>query len=84
MFLQLGGEMLVSKKDIIAILDVKIQQSVSTKEFIQTFYGKGFVKHISEKGKEKSIVITNKNIYLSPISCATLKKRSMSKVSCEE
>lgn len=78
MFLHLGGDVVVSKKDIIAILDVRTMQAPVTKEFIEIAGDEGFIKSIYEKEKEKSFVITTRDIYMSPISCITLKKRSES------
>ena len=71
MFVHLGNDLMVPKKDIIAILDhnanVKIQgkssQSIVTR---------------SEKGKEKARVITAERVLLSTISSVTLKKRAES------
>lgn len=78
MFLHLGGDVMVLKKDIIAILDIKTKQSGATKEFLEIAKDEEFIKTIYAEEKEKSFVITNKEIYLSPISCNTLKKRSNS------
>lgn len=77
MFLHLGGDKIVPKKDIIAILDYKKGSSGITGEFLQIATDEGFVNNISEKDKEKSMVITSEKIYISPISCNTLKKRSI-------
>ncbi|MDD4767489.1 MAG: DUF370 domain-containing protein [Desulfotomaculaceae bacterium] len=76
MFLHLGRDVVVLKKDIIAILDVRTAQADATKEFIEIAGDEGFIKNIYKKDKEKSFVVTNNNIYVSPISCSTLKKRS--------
>lgn len=76
MFLHLGRDVVVLKKDIIAILDVRTAQADATKEFIEIAGDEGFIKNIYEKEKEKSFVVTTKDIYMSPISCSTLKKRS--------
>jgi hypothetical protein len=76
MFLHLGGDVMVLKKDIIAILDVKTKQSPATKEFLEIAKDEEFIKKISTDEKEKSFIITNKEIYFSPISCNTLKKRA--------
>lgn len=76
MFLHLGGDVVVLKKDIIAILDIRTKLSPVTKEFIEIAKDEGFIKNISEQNKEKSYVVTTKEIFLSPISCVTLKKRS--------
>ena len=76
MFLHLGGDVVVLKKDVIAILDVRTAQAAVTKEFIEIAGDEGFIKNIYEKDREKSFVVTNRDIYMSPISCSTLKKRS--------
>ncbi|MEW6063718.1 hypothetical protein P378_13810 [Desulforamulus profundi] len=76
MFLHLGGDVVVLKKDIIAILDARIKNSAITREFIEIAKDEGFIQPISNQEKEKSFVITSKEIYVSPISCTTLKKRS--------
>jgi len=76
MFLHLGGDVVVLKKDVIAILDIRTKLSPVTKEFIEIAKDEGFIKNISEQNKEKSYVVTTKEIFLSPISCVTLKKRS--------
>jgi hypothetical protein len=46
----------------------------STKEFLKTAQEEGFVQKIGEN--YVSIIITDKTIYLSPISSQTLKKRA--------
>ena len=76
MFLHLGGDVVVLKKDVIAILDIRTRQTAVTKEFIETARDEGFIKNIYDKDREKSFVVTTRDIYMSPISCSTLKKRS--------
>ena len=77
MLLHLGGDVVIPKKEIIAIIDIKNKsKSKSTEEFLQTADEEGFIKHVAAPGKEKSFIITNKYIYLSPISASTLKKRA--------
>lgn len=76
MFLHLGGDVVVLKKDVIAILDIRTAQAAVTKEFIEIARDEGFIKNIYEKDREKSFVVTTRDIYMSPISCSTLKKRS--------
>lgn len=78
MFLHLGGDVVVLKKDVIAILDIRTRLSPVTKEFIEIAKDEGFIKNISDHNKEKSYIVTTKEIFLSPISCTTLKKRSES------
>jgi len=76
MFLHLGGDVVVLKKDVIAILNIQTAKAATTKEFIEIARDEGFIKNIYEKDREKSFVVTTKDIYMSPISCSTLKKRS--------
>lgn len=76
MFLHLGGDVVVPKKDIIAILDHRTRVSPATREFLEISKDEGFIKKISQNDKEKSYIVTTKEIYISPISCITLRKRS--------
>ncbi len=76
MFLHLGADVVVLKKDIIAILDNRTRQAQVTKEFIEIARDEGFIKDIHEKEKQKSFIITTREIFMSPISCTTLKKRA--------
>jgi len=76
MFLHLGADVVVPKKDIIAILEINTISSPITKEFLEIAKDEGFIEYISENNKEKSYLIATDKIYFSPISCTTLKKRS--------
>ena len=77
MFIHLGGDVIVAKSDVIAIIDIKnAEEADATKEFLQVADDEGFIRSISEKGKEKSFVITSKHVYISPISSMTLFKRA--------
>jgi ribosomal protein S8 len=78
MFLHLGGDVVVPKKDIIAILNHRTKLSPATKEFLEISKDEGFIKKISPTDKDKSYIVTTKEIYISPISCITLRKRSES------
>lgn len=77
MFLHLGKDVIIPKKDIVAILDIRSQSSAITRELLDTARDEGFIVNVSELGKEKTYVITGNEIYLSPISCTTLKKRAL-------
>jgi hypothetical protein len=76
MFLHLGGDKIIPKKDIIAIIDYKKGNSNINRGFIKVVSEEGFVENISEKDKEKSYIITDDKVIISSISCNTLKKRS--------
>lgn len=79
MFLHLGNDVVIPLKDVIAIIDLhKDEKKLSTinQEFLQVAEEEGFIELVGEESKVKSFVITGKKIYLSPISSATLRKRS--------
>jgi ribosomal protein S8 len=80
MFIHLGGDIVISLKDVISIMDVESSNlSNTTKEFLSIAEDEGFIKKISEDDP-KSFILTEKNnqtiIYLSPISSVTLFKRA--------
>lgn len=80
MFMHLGGDVVISLKDIISIMDIESSSTSGvTKEFLKTAEDEGFIRRISEN-EEKSIILAEKDkktiIYLSPISSVTLHKRA--------
>lgn len=80
MFIHLGGDTVISLKDVISIMDIESSNlSNTTKEFLSISEDEGFIKKISED-EPKSFILTEKNnktiIYLSPISSVTLYKRA--------
>ena len=80
MFLHLGENVVVPIKDIIGIFDIETTMySSDTIQFLRMAEEDGFVERIT-KEKPKSFVIAEVNkkskIYLSPISSATLTKRT--------
>lgn len=77
MFLHIGGDVVVLKKDIIAIIDSETGLAgEATKEFLQSSKQEGNFKMVNKEEKVKSYIITEQEIYLSPISAFTLLKRS--------
>ncbi len=80
MFIHLGGDIVISLKDVISIMDIESSNlSNTTKEFLSIAEDEGFIQKISED-EPKSFILTEKNkrtiIYLSPISSVTLYKRA--------
>lgn len=76
MFLHVGADVVVSLKRVIAILDLRSSLSAeSTREFLKLLQGKRRVTDISG-GDAKSMVLTDSEVYLSPISSLTLMKRA--------
>lgn len=75
MFLHVGTDVVVSLKRVVAILDMKSAGSTeSTQEFLDYLKSQGKVTDISS-GDAKSLVLTDSEAFLSPISSLTLKKR---------
>jgi regulator of extracellular matrix RemA (YlzA/DUF370 family) len=76
MFLHLGGDFSTKLKNIIAIVNAENALGASTnREFLKTAEEEGFIQAI-DHDNVKSIIITDKKVYLSPISSHTLKKRA--------
>lgn len=75
MFLHLGAQVSIFDEDIIAILSMDtLDRSELTIEFLNFQKAKGRVLSVDRR-KPKSVVITPQNIYLSPISVSTLRRR---------
>lgn len=76
MFLHVGADVVVSLKKVIAILDLRTaREGVATREFIDLRHSEKVVFDISG-GDAKSLVLTEREVFLSPISSLTLKKRA--------
>ncbi len=80
MYLHLGQDVVVSLKNVIAILDMdNTTISRISKEFLKTAEEEGFVENVSDD-LPKSYVICEvdkkSKVYISPISSVTLLKRA--------
>ena len=75
MYLHLGSNCVVSAQDMIAIINLSFLESAEINERIERAREEKRLINISEKGKEKSLIISDKNVYISPISSTTLYKR---------
>lgn len=74
MYIHIGEDLNVRVKDVIAILDKEsVNSSSLVEEFLKCY--KGDLVNLS-KTQYKSIVITQTQVYLSPLASGTLKKRS--------
>lgn len=75
MYIHLGGEKVVSSRELVAIFDISIEKSSKiSKQFIANMLDSKQIVQISEE-EAKSIVVTEHTVYYSPISSSTLKKR---------
>lgn len=77
MFIHLGGDKIIRSSELIAIFDLSIEQnSKISKQFVAEAVKEKRVEVIGEE-ESKSLVVTVDKVYYSPISSATLKKRSV-------
>lgn len=84
MLLHIGGNISIEKKDIIAIYNLNTTKSIITDEFLKTWQDKKNAIEIEKGVKNKSMVILEDKIYLSPISSSTLHKRAAEIISFDE
>ncbi len=78
MFLHLGGDVSVLRKDIIGIFDIfSTYKSTISKEFMEVAEGEKTIIKVSLTEKNKSFILVGDKVYLSPISSGTLQKRSV-------
>ncbi|NLO89794.1 MAG: DUF370 domain-containing protein [Clostridia bacterium] len=76
MFIHIGGDVIIPKRELIAIINLNTTESSQiTKEFLQLAKVDGLIKETKKGGKFKSCVITDKGVYMSTISAGTLTKR---------
>lgn len=77
MYLHLGGDVLIKKDKVVAIIDLEIaSEGKINNKFLNNIKDNDKLIYISEPGKEKSLIISSENYFLSPISSTTLFKRS--------
>ncbi|GED34623.1 MULTISPECIES: extracellular matrix regulator RemB [Brevibacillus] len=74
MFIHIGGDTVVSTKEVISILDHQTMKSSKINKAFLNEKRKTVVDHSEEE--TKSYVITQDAIYCSPISSLTLKRRA--------
>ncbi len=76
MFIHLGGEKIIRASELIAIFDISIEQSSKiSKQYAAYYHKQDKVEKIGEEDT-KSLVVTTHQLYYSPISSTTLKKRA--------
>lgn len=77
MFLYLGGDVVVPVKEIVGIFDLRLRVSPVTREFLNVARDEGIFKVVVGDERAKSLVVTTREVYLSPVSCHTLKRRAL-------
>ena len=75
MYIHLGGERVISSRELVAIFDISIEASSKiSKQFVERMLATKKLVQIGEE-EAKSIVVTEHTVYYSPISSGTLRKR---------
>lgn len=79
-FLHLGGEMIIPKREVVAILNLDtVNGTPATREFLRARRDEGKTFQVADSSPAKSAVITTSGIYFSSIASITLYKRAYSK-----
>jgi len=85
LYLHLGGDVLIKKDEIVAIIDLDMTKlSHNNQIFLDKM--KNYYKnicYISEQGREKTLIVTRTDLFFSPISSITLFKRSFIEIGKE-
>ncbi len=77
MYIHLGNNYVISSKKIISMLNIIPPISNDLKDIIEIARMEKKLVNISEKGKEKTLVVCDDKVYISPISSNTLFKRAI-------
>lgn len=80
MYIHLGNNHIISAKNIVAILNLEPPVSEDIQDIMEIARSEKNLTNISEKGKEKSMIVCDDQVYLSPISSTTLYKRAFNYV----
>lgn len=75
MYIHLGNNVVISSKSLIAILNIEPPVGEDLQDIIHFVKEDKKTVNISNKGKEKALVLTDTKSYFSPISSTTLYKR---------
>lgn len=75
MYLHLGSDCMVKNSEIIAIFNLRDQQSGVYKDYVEKYKDRYQLVDLSEGEDWSSCILTKDVIYLSAISALTLKKR---------
>lgn len=86
LFIHLGGEIIIRSKDIIAILNREVHEvSPETESFLQAEEKRKKKTVISDSDEYiKSIIVTNNEIFYSPVSTVTITRRALGKSIVEQ
>lgn len=76
MYLYLGSDVVVDEKEVLGIFDIeKITVDRYMKDYLSFWQKKGKIYYVS-LDMPKSIIVCEDTVYISNVSCDTLKKRA--------
>jgi len=78
MFLHIGEDTVILKKNIVAILNLNTVDSEITNDYIKKRVDENRIKYITKESHQSVILVQHEKyeLYYSPISASTLGKRS--------
>ncbi|KUG02566.1 orfx [hydrocarbon metagenome] len=76
MYVHLGNNYIISGEKIVAVLNYQSPVSSDLQEIVDIARLENKLIKISDKGKEKAVIVCDDKVYLSPISSITLYKRA--------
>ncbi len=76
MYIHLGSDVVISAQNVIAILNMEEPLSADLQDIIDIATVERKLINISDKEKNKALVVCQENVYISPISSNTLYKRA--------
>jgi len=77
MYIHLGNDILISAQDLIAIVNVENRINPEIQDIIDIASLDKKIKYVNQDNKNKSLIICDDFVYLSPISSTTLAKRAI-------
>lgn len=76
MYLYLGSDVVVDEKEVLSILDIeKVTVDRYMKDYLNFWQKKGKIYYVS-LDMPKSIIVCEDTVYITNVSCDTLKKRT--------
>jgi regulator of extracellular matrix RemA (YlzA/DUF370 family) len=75
-YIHLGNNYIISTQNIIAIINLNPPLNEDIKDIMEIARSERKLVNISEKGKNKALILCDDRAYLSPISSNTLYKRA--------
>jgi len=83
MFLHLGSDTIIPLREVIAMVDMKAARAPVNAPFLDFAASRGRVTDVTD-GPAKTVVLTDRGVFLSAISSLTLKKRANKLIIAED